>query len=177
MIASDSQRRVPSRAICVDHRLAGEANAAHIQRRSHGLRRARQRRGGQRSKTRAPPGAAAISGEGGIRTLVGPNDPNRFSRPAHSTALPPLRWGRPKGSRRRAEKRTTVCMTRHSRLRLGAVAHHAQPGILVRHTPPEHDESGVSCTLTREVSGYRRRGAKNARSRSEQSSASSPLST
>src|SRR4051794_37497599 len=27
------------------------------------------------------------------------DSPYRFSRPAHSTALPPLRWGRPKGSR------------------------------------------------------------------------------
>ncbi len=32
------------------------------------------------------------SGEGGIRTLDGRNRPYRFSRPAHSTALPPLRW-------------------------------------------------------------------------------------
>src|SRR5256714_15012012 len=30
------------------------------------------------------------SGEGGIRTLDGRNRPYRFSRPAHSTALPPL---------------------------------------------------------------------------------------
>ena len=30
-------------------------------------------------------------GEGGIRTLDGRNRPYRFSRPAHSTALPPLR--------------------------------------------------------------------------------------
>jgi hypothetical protein len=35
----------------------------------------------------------AISGEGGIRTPDGPKGPYRFSRPAHSTALPPLRWG------------------------------------------------------------------------------------
>jgi Phage integrase family len=32
-----------------------------------------------------------VSGEGGIRTLDGRNRPYRFSRPAHSTALPPLR--------------------------------------------------------------------------------------
>src|SRR5438874_10257 len=36
----------------------------------------------------------AMSGEGGIRTLDGRNRPYRFSRPAHSTALPPLRRAR-----------------------------------------------------------------------------------
>src|SRR4030081_313613 len=36
-------------------------------------------------------GASDLSGEGGIRTLDGRNRPYRFSRPAHSTALPPLR--------------------------------------------------------------------------------------
>src|SRR2546421_5595787 len=35
--------------------------------------------------------ARQLSGEGGIRTLDGRNRPYRFSRPAHSTALPPLR--------------------------------------------------------------------------------------
>src|SRR5947199_112385 len=44
----------------------------------------------------APHGARSteISGEGGIRTLDGRNRPYRFSRPAHSTALPPLRCRR-----------------------------------------------------------------------------------
>src|SRR5579875_46754 len=35
--------------------------------------------------------AGGSYGEGGIRTLDGRNRPYRFSRPAHSTALPPLR--------------------------------------------------------------------------------------
>ncbi len=37
--------------------------------------------------------ATPQGGEGGIRTLDGRNRPYRFSRPAHSTALPPLRSG------------------------------------------------------------------------------------
>src|SRR5262249_8661937 len=51
------------------------------------------------ARDRAARGAVWVSGEGGIRTPDGPKGPYRFSRPAHSTALPPLRWGRPKGSR------------------------------------------------------------------------------
>src|SRR5215207_5566513 len=34
-----------------------------------------------------------VSGGGGIRTPEGPNGPLRFSRPPHSTALPPLQSG------------------------------------------------------------------------------------
>ncbi len=44
-----------------------------------------------------------VSGEGGIRTLDGRNRPYRFSRPAHSTALPPLRLASQVSATRRAK--------------------------------------------------------------------------
>jgi Phage integrase family len=48
----------------------------------------------QKGKLPAPRQVPGIfNGEGGIRTPEGPKGPYRFSRPAHSTALPPLQVG------------------------------------------------------------------------------------
>ena len=72
----DSSMAVPSRFRRWERRARGPPLSCSIPHRCSGIR--------------------VVSGGGGIRTLEGPNGPKRFSRPPHSTALPPLRSG-PRG--------------------------------------------------------------------------------
>src|SRR5947209_1708283 len=62
------------------------------------------RTAGSPTTTNAP-GTAGTERRGGDSNPRWTDSPYRFSRPAHSTALPPLRWGRPKGSARPGRER------------------------------------------------------------------------
>ncbi len=67
----------------------------------------------------------SYGGGGGIRTLVGRSRPKRFSRPPHSTALPPLRMSAPRPQPTAAP--ADACSQRARRLGAGGETGSSRP--------------------------------------------------